>query len=142
MNRMIAPAKCLCSDEGVVSRVLAVVSITILSKDNTMNQHISHKPWGLLFAVVLSFLLGLTVQWHGNQKEAMAQESTPEVQRNAPLFKAERIEGTSFLRYKIPGGWIVQHYSRGGGRSGFTPSSSITFVPDPDHVWDGTSLPN
>lgn len=35
------------------------------------------------------------------------------------------------LRAKVPGGWLVATFER----------SAITFVPDPQHVWDGSSLP-
>ena len=34
------------------------------------------------------------------------------------------------LRAKVPGGWLVI-YSK----------ESITFYPDPNHDWDGSSLP-
>ena len=38
-------------------------------------------------------------------------------------------------RAKIPGGWLVCL------ESGNVRSSGLTFVPDPDHKWDGGSLP-
>jgi hypothetical protein len=38
---------------------------------------------------------------------------------------------TLLYRAKIPGGWLL----RGGG------DGPLTFVPDPDHKWDGNSLP-
>jgi len=66
-------------------------------------------------------------------------------------FKAEGPEGApvfNIYRTKIPGGWLVlmrQHdfqfesvsdtYGYGWGYGG------MTFVPDPDHKWDGSSLP-
>jgi hypothetical protein len=34
-------------------------------------------------------------------------------------------------RAKIPGGWLVRTISDG---------LAMTFVPDPDHLWDGSSL--
>ena len=37
------------------------------------------------------------------------------------------------LRAKVPGGWFVQA-STGVASSGF-------FYPDPEHEWDGSSLP-
>ncbi len=36
----------------------------------------------------------------------------------------------STLRAKIPGGWLVRD----------TRDRGITFVPDPQHAWDGNSL--
>ncbi len=33
-------------------------------------------------------------------------------------------------RTKVPGGWLVIYWDRG-----------VTFLPDPDHSWDGKSLP-
>jgi hypothetical protein len=35
----------------------------------------------------------------------------------------------SLYRAPIPGGWLVASHS-----------GSVTFVPDPEHAWDGTSL--
>lgn len=37
--------------------------------------------------------------------------------------------GATYARSKIPGGWLVQ--CMGG----------LAFVPDPEHKWDGNSLP-
>lgn len=42
----------------------------------------------------------------------------------------------AILRAKIPGGWLVKGQFRQGDSAGF----GLTFVPDPDHAWDGTSL--
>lgn len=40
-------------------------------------------------------------------------------------------------RTKVPGGWLV-FYTRGLGGLG---DSGLTFYPDPEHKWDGNSLP-
>ncbi|MFO7695302.1 MAG: hypothetical protein R6V57_19620 [Vicinamibacterales bacterium] len=42
---------------------------------------------------------------------------------------------TNVSRAKIPGGWLV------GIESGNVRSWALTFVPDPNHEWDGGSLP-
>jgi len=38
----------------------------------------------------------------------------------------------SLLRAKVPGGWLVLGVCEG--------YSGMTFVPDPDHHWDGCSV--
>lgn len=50
--------------------------------------------------------------------------------------KLESRHGT--LRAKVPGGWLVW-VSEYHGVEGY--SSGLTFYPDPEHDWDGTSLP-
>jgi len=40
----------------------------------------------------------------------------------------------SVRRAKVPGGWLVSAENNAGG-------GGLTFVPDPDHKWDGSSLP-
>ncbi len=42
---------------------------------------------------------------------------------------------TNVSRAKIPGGWLV------GVESGNVRSWGLAFVPDPNHEWDGGSLP-
>jgi len=39
-------------------------------------------------------------------------------------------------RAKVPGGWLV--LVRGGGAD---EALGLTFYPDPEHKWDGNSLP-
>ncbi len=42
--------------------------------------------------------------------------------------------GLAMYRAKVPGGWLVwAHWGQGPG--------SLTFYPDPQHAWDGNSLP-
>jgi len=41
-------------------------------------------------------------------------------------------------RAKIPGGWLVAWKVYEGGSS---LGGGITFYPDPNHKWDGNSLP-
>jgi len=71
-----------------------------------------------------------------------AQESRgpePATPKNALMFQYVRTEhagGVAILRSKIPGGWLVKsqfHRNDAGG-------CGLTFVPDPEHTWDGTSL--
>lgn len=42
-------------------------------------------------------------------------------------------ERLSVQRAKVPGGWLITTWL---GDSG-----GVTFLPDPDHEWDGNSLP-
>lgn len=52
--------------------------------------------------------------------------------------KGEKWEGDNSLnlmRASIPGGWLVASQFYDGGSMCLVP----TFVPDPDHTWDGTS---
>jgi len=41
------------------------------------------------------------------------------------------------FRARVPGGWLVI-VAWAAAASG---SASVTFVPDPSHTWDGSSLP-
>jgi hypothetical protein len=43
----------------------------------------------------------------------------------------------ALLRARVPGGWFVLFHEPHGRESG-----SITFYPDPHHLWDGGSLPS
>ena len=50
------------------------------------------------------------------------------------------LEFGGLYRAKIPGGWLIttiQPYTM-SGISNFT---GATFIPDPSHQWDGSSLP-
>jgi hypothetical protein len=51
----------------------------------------------------------------------------PKTQTYAPV-------PSSLSRAKIPGGWLVYGTTSGG-------TALLVFVPDPDHQWDGASLP-
>ena len=42
----------------------------------------------------------------------------------------------SSYRAKIPGGWLFQTYS---ANTGLGRGSGVTFVPDPEHLWTGSS---
>jgi hypothetical protein len=42
------------------------------------------------------------------------------------------------FRARVPGGWLVM-VAWAAAASG---SASVTFVPDPSHRWDGSSLPD
>jgi hypothetical protein len=49
------------------------------------------------------------------------------------VINAHGRSGMAISRCKVPGGWLI--LLDWGGTSG------ITFYPDPDHVWDGSSIP-
>jgi len=55
-----------------------------------------------------------------------------------PTLKFERLEvdtlSARVSRTKIPGGWLLIVTSNSGG--------GLTFYSDPEHKWDGNSLPN
>lgn len=52
---------------------------------------------------------------------------TPKSQGYAPT-------PSSLSRAKIPGGWLVYGTTSGA-------AAVVVFVPDPEHHWDGASLP-
>lgn len=56
-------------------------------------------------------------------------------QEPAPTLRWERLASSyqETLRAKVPGGWLVS-FGNASGRG-------LTFYPDPDHQWDGLSLP-
>ena len=54
------------------------------------------------------------------------------------MIKWQKLESESqalgVYRTKVPGGWLVwAHWEKNPG--------TMTFLPDPDHKWDGKSLP-
>ena len=49
------------------------------------------------------------------------------------------LPGSAIHRAKISGGWLVFE-TIPSVRNGEPLASGLTFVPDPDHNWDGTSL--
>lgn len=46
-----------------------------------------------------------------------------------------------FWRAKVLGGWLVWAEAQVNVGTGVGVVSGLTFVPDPDHEWDGGSLP-
>lgn len=44
----------------------------------------------------------------------------------------------AIYRARVPGGWFIALF----WASQMTGGPSITFYPDPEHVWDGDTLPN
>ncbi len=58
------------------------------------------------------------------------------VQKQGSLhFSSMSVDGATMwiARAKVPGGWLI---ASAVGQSG-----AVTFYPDPEHKWDGTSLP-
>ena len=45
--------------------------------------------------------------------------------------------GTATYRLKVPGGWLIMLWLQ----DTCTGALSTTFVPDPEHKWEGTPLP-
>ena len=54
--------------------------------------------------------------------------------RFEPQFKLPHF---ALIRSKVPGGWLVAFY----GDNTDAGYGGLTFVPDPNHRWDGNSLP-
>lgn len=47
---------------------------------------------------------------------------------HCPVDVASRL-----YRAKVPGGWLLKYDERDG-------AAGLTFMPDPEHAWDGNSL--
>ena len=68
------------------------------------------------------------------QPRPAARETDLSFQR----ISSERISG-SFHRTAVPGGWLIVLESR--EVSGDTVGSSMVFIPDAKHEWDGKTVP-
>ncbi len=106
--------------------------------------------------IVILTVLGITAtSLHQNsanaQDEATQKASSTEASLDFVDLQTRETKGpgtmlawstTQIRRSKIPGGWLVT--ARPSEISSFGESKAgagITFVPDPEHRWDGTSLP-
>ncbi len=78
--------------------------------------------------IVLTSFLAEQEMTAGNQAEGAAVSSPRLVWHT---LENGHLSGRTY-RAKIPGGWLLTKNSNDTG---------ITFVPDPQHKWDGNSLP-
>ena len=93
-----------------------------------------------LFASATTFLIVVAAAFASHL--AIAQEDPPARPRGTRVENAtmefSKIEGRrpefTIYRAQIPGGWLVTQGLRSDERS------SMTFVPDPNHEWDGNSV--
>ncbi|MDQ2732193.1 MAG: hypothetical protein M3Y56_11085 [Armatimonadota bacterium] len=86
---------------------------------------------------IISVLLTATLQACAPAGETV--HHTPVAGKAHASFKWQLVEDEgeySTLRAKVPGGWLVMASSPGSIHS-----PSITFYPDPKHLWDGSTLP-
>ncbi len=60
------------------------------------------------------------------------ESRTDMVQTNSDGRKIRWVDHSPVHRAKVPGGWLV--------RMDYTHARSITFYPDPKHLWNGSSL--
>ena len=85
--------------------------------------------------VVRCSLLPLTDQLI-NQRTPMSDTPQFNLKKLNPAFdgkKPSSFSGFSTWRAKVAGGWLVIVIGSSG--------SSVTFYPDPNHTWDGGTLP-
>jgi hypothetical protein len=71
-----------------------------------------------------------SVESAGSRRRHMKLPGSKEVRSILGSFE---VGGFSVWRAKVPGGWLIAMRSSHG--------SSLTFYPDPDHAWDGQSVP-
>jgi hypothetical protein len=75
--------------------------------------------------------------WQAQQSPAAEPAASASSGPGGPAPAGPRLQWTAaapshvpLLRAKVPGGWLIAAASGAG----------LTFYPDPDHEWDGTSL--
>jgi hypothetical protein len=75
--------------------------------------------------------------WQAQQPPSTEPAASASSSLEAPAPAGPRLQWTAvaasqvhLLRAKVPGGWLIAAASGTG----------LTFYPDPDHQWDGTSL--
>jgi len=89
----------------------------------------------IVATAALAFVIGLVTQG----VYAQAQPATAQQEQDIQLrFEPIRSNGVAIARSRIPGGWLVS--GRVGAFGGNAGAYSLTFVPDPEHIWDGSSI--
>ena len=72
-------------------------------------------------------------------QEQAAKPAPRSVDLDFQLMSQERVAG-NFYRTAVPGGWLVVLEGIGPSAAGGA-GSSMVFIPDEGHKWDGKSLP-
>jgi len=108
------------------------------------------------FALAVVAVLGLFYVGAGLQGGSPAGKAFGQVVPIEPLFQkpAKKWQGLHFSsintdasadisRAKIPGGWLVYSRAESAASANIDRpfSTAVAFVPDPEHKWDGNSLP-
>lgn len=88
----------------------------------------------LLFAVCVTSILA-------TQTAKAQDEPVNEAKPKSPVMRFEYVrsasaDGVMINRAKVPGGWFVSGTLNVGEAAGY----GMTFVPDPNHDWDGASI--
>jgi hypothetical protein len=75
-----------------------------------------------------------TAPIQGAKKESPVAEALPKIVGPEAMLHWKSVNSShrEILRAKVPGGWLV--LACGG-------SDALAFYPDPEHLWDGASLP-
>ncbi len=89
-----------------------------------------------LLLLVASLPLVLSDRNVSAQNSPSKRTGSPEPQLAFRPIAAVGLNGTTISRSKVPGGWLVTGKTSLQNNAGF----GITFVPDPEHTWDGSSL--
>jgi hypothetical protein len=96
------------------------------------------------FALAVAAVLGLFYVGYGQEvkvKPIFQQPAQPMAARMKwETLSVQSLRGSpppQVQRTKIPGGWLVETSRRGESGTGV----GLAFVPDPDHKWDGNSVP-
>jgi len=98
------------------------------------------------FALAVAAVLGLFYVGYGLQNGSpglavgsvvYGQEARNPKHLEWRVFLSE--SGVTYYRAKVPAGWILRVHMHGSSRS--DGQMSLAFVPDPEHKWDGNSLP-
>ena len=94
------------------------------------------------FALAVAGVLGLFYVGYGQEvkvKPLFEQPAAPKPMtiKWETLSPSARIGSRGVYRTKIPGGWLVETSQNTTNGIGI----GLAFVPDPEHSWDGNSLP-
>ena len=91
----------------------------------------------LSIPVVILILLTISVPKDVLSQDGRASQqgnvATEEIRLSFQQLRGDNPDWTLY-RAKIPGGWLLTNQRQPDGGKG------LTFVPDPDHQWDGGSL--
>ncbi|MGR5502005.1 hypothetical protein ACQKP3_14835 [Vibrio sp. DNB22_10_4] len=128
----------------VLEKESTAVAINIIQDDAGHEiRRLQRDGFVIVCESIKAYTCELALKLWKREKKVKEEQELAKIKCEKPVLSWQALKNFggschSTYRTKIPGGWLVSiHASFDSGLS-----CGVTFVPDPEHLWDGSSMPN